>query len=690
MSIRSRILDAFGRGKSDRARKFATELNYQLRLSPLCSDYENLFSQVRPLIDEMKVVIPYGVGKNGGPLPITRTPELAWLQNPNDEMGWAEFADAMFATWLTEDELDIHAWKDKRGNIYGYTIIPPECRIYLGDGRWEWQVLTTEGLQVLTEDEVMRLRFSRSPRDLQRGVSPASAVRVWAQLDDLVAQYQRAYFENGAVPATITFIRASSEAKYNATRQELERNTKGARNKNKTVYVWRQYDNDTGDEKDQIEVKTIQGNNSTLAIREIVDIINDRLNKSIGVSNFILGDDSSAKYDNAELSDHQFTKRRVYPALISFWNQFEHELDRMVGGSIGYRITFDLEIPELTERTRAKAEIARIRSESLVNLISAGASGAAAVKALGLPKSWTLAADGIYAKGLANQLLAPISVDYKKPKAKEATVDKVEPAKSEVIKGKDKVAHHCACHHSLDKLPPMNEAEKKVYDLLILLGKSIMQETGTTDVDGTIRKMAEMLKEDAIIGAKEGAEALRLLADTDVANEIAGILKSNEIYTSAALEERISKRTASLVKGYSDYTKTVMAEVLGSSEGMTKNEIKQRLAEVMPETRAELIARNETLYAIRSGRLEQDQQLAQKYGLKVKLVWRTSEDSEVCDICQAMAGQETTLGEAFADSVESQDGQIVSWNHSSWNDEGRIPDAHPNCRCYFDEVLEDD
>ena len=326
MSLLDRLRDATKRRKS---RDFAQELSNQFFHSPICSDYENLFAQVRPLIDEMKCVMPYGVTDRGTKLPEAKTPELAWLRNPNDEMGWSEFADLMFATWLTEDELDIHLWRDKRGKVIGYTIIPPECRIYLGYGNWEWQVMTTEGVQVLTEDEVMRLRFSRSPRDIQKGVSPASAVRVWAQIDDLIAQYQRAYFENGAIPATITFITASSQEKYLKTRHELERHLKGAQNRNKTVYAWRQFDNDTGQSVDQVEVKTIQGNNSTLAIREIVEIVNDRLNKAIGVSNFILGDDSSAKYDNAELSDHQFTKRRVYPALVSFWNQFQHELDRL-------------------------------------------------------------------------------------------------------------------------------------------------------------------------------------------------------------------------------------------------------------------------------------------------------------------------------------------------------------------------
>lgn len=677
MSILSRISDSFGnKSRKAQARDFARELSYQLRLSPLCSDYENMFAQVRPLIDEMKVVMPYGIGKNGARLPETRTPELAWLKNPNDEMGWAEFADAMFATWLTEDELDIHVWKNKRGEVEGYTILPPQTRMYLGYGRWEWQVMTTKGLEVLFEEDVMRLRFSRSPRDLQKGVSPASASRVWAQVDDLVAQYQRAYFENGAVPATITFIRASSEAKYNATRHELERETRGARNKNKTVYVWRQFDNDSGDEKDQIEVKTIQGNNSTLAIKEIVSIINDRLNKSIGVSNFILGDDSSAKYDNAELSDHQFTRRRVYPALISFWNQFEHEIERVIGGSLGYGISFDLEIPELTERVKVKAEINRIRSESLINLISAGASATGAVKALGLPDNWQIAADGIWAKGVSGQLNAPISIEYKAPKQ----LPKAQPKTH-----KDK--KHCTCHHTLDELPPMTKKEREVYDLLILLGKSIMAQDNSTDVDKTISEVTAILQDDAQIGAEEGAKALELLANEDVANEIRNVLKSNEVYTSEKLKSKISDRTKVLVRGYSDYTTTVMNEVLATSQGLSANEIKKRLSEVMPESRAEVIARNETVYAIKSGRLEQDQALADKYGLTVKLVWRTSNDSKVCPVCAAMAGKETTLGKAFVDTVETEDGELLSWDHSSWNDNGLIPDAHVNCRCYFDEIL---
>lgn len=679
MGLLASFKDAFRRKK---ARDFAQELSYNFMQSPICSDYENLFAQLRPLIDEMKLVMPYGVGRNGARLPYKQTPELDLLHDPNDEMSWSDFADTMFSTWLSEEELDLHCHFNGK-KLVGYTILPPQSRIYLGYGRWEWQVMTTDGMQILTEEEVMRIRFSRSPRNIQKGVSPASAVRVWAQIDDLISQYQKAYFENGAIPATITFITASTEEKYRQTREELEHKLRGARNRNKTVYAWRQFNNDTGESADQIEVKTIQGNNSTLAIKDIVEIINDRLNKSVGVSNFILGDDSSAKYDNAELSDHQFTKRRVYPALMSFWNQFQHELERVIGGGLGYGISFDLAIPELTERKKAIAEINRITSETLVNLISAGASGTSAVRALGLGKEWENVALGVYAKALQGDLLSPISIDYEKPKAIEATTDAKDDKKTEAVDKKDFLEHKCSCHHTLDELPPMTKDEKELYDLLVAMANQI-KDNKDIEADKVIAEMQAILENDAKKGAKDGAKALKMLANADVAGEIAKMISNGDIYTSKALSERLFARADQLVRGYQDYTKAVVSEVLKASEGMTAKEIKARLAEVLPESRAELIARNETVYAIKSGRLEQDQELAQKYNLKVELVWRTSHDGAVCPVCASMDGQVVKLGDAFT-AVETADGQ--TWDATSWNDYGMIPDAHPNCRCYFDERI---
>ena len=56
------ILDVFKdvkRKKNVKARDFAQELSYQFLQSPMCSDYENLFAQIRPLVDAMKMVKKY-------------------------------------------------------------------------------------------------------------------------------------------------------------------------------------------------------------------------------------------------------------------------------------------------------------------------------------------------------------------------------------------------------------------------------------------------------------------------------------------------------------------------------------------------------------------------------------------------------------------------------------------------------
>ena len=40
-----------------------------------------------------------------------------------------------------------------------------------------------------------------------------------------------------------------------------------------------------------------------------------------------------------------------------------------------------------------------------------------------------------------------------------------------------------------------------------------------------------------------------------------------------------------------------------------------------------------------------------------------------------------------ADYMEDLSFDMTDDLKTSWNDYGRIPNAHPNCRCYFDEVV---
>lgn len=681
MGMVQRVRDAVRRR---RATEIKQEIANRLVINPLCSDYENVFAQVQPLINDMKMVRPFGVGRNGGVLPITRTPELNILNTPNDEMGWGEFAGAMFATWLTEDELDIHVHKN--GNrVIGYTILPPDSKVYnAANGEYYFQVNTTDGIVNLTRDEVMTLRFSRSPKNLQRGISPATAVRAWAQAEDVLAQYERAYIENGAIPASLTFIRASSKEKFEAAKQELENNLRGPKNHGKTVYIWRAFNSDSGESLDQVEVKTIQGNNSTLAIKELTDIINDHLNKAFGVSNFILGDDSSAKYDNAELSDYQFTKRRVYPALMAFWDQFQFELDRIVGG-LGYAIQFELELPDLTERSKVRAETNKIRMETVRDLIQAGAPAASVVKALDLSDEWLPVARGIMTKALTEPVL-----DKQKNQAESNSTTNT----CECFPTSFAHTHSCSEHSQLigpvkatkDALPEMDADERKIYDALVAMAERIFANTPNIDADGVIAEINEVLTKKAELGAIEGGEkVVELIKDEDVISEIKKDLEGLQI--SGTLKDRINDRTTQLVNNYGQTTKGIMDDILANSEGLSAAEIRKELRAVMPTWQAERIARTETVYAYKSGRLDEDQRVSDKYKLNLKLIWRARKDAKTCDVCAAMDGEIVEVGEAFAHIKETADG-VVSWEPSVWNDEGKIPAAHPNCRCYFDEIVE--
>ena len=665
--------------RREASEKVAQEIQNRLILSPICSDYENLFAQVRPLINEMKLIRPFGVNEKGEKIKSKqKTPELNLLDYPNREMGWAEFADLMFATWLTKDQLFIHVhFDEKRRNVIGYSVLPSSTLTWNGN-KFTWQTQDEDGsIITLTSADVMTLRFSRSPDDPYRGVSPATASRAWAQTDDIVAQYQRAYFENGAIPATITFITASTREKYEQTRFELESKLKGAKNRNKTVYAWRQYLPGENQTMDEIEVKTIQAPNNTLAIDEIVKVINDRLNKAVGVSNFIMGDDSSAKYDNAELSQQQFIRNRVYPALITFWSQFQFELDRITGG-LGYAIQFEIEIPELTERAKVKAETAEKNTDTIIKLIQAGADPTSTVKALELSPAWLKVAAGIYTKALAaettqNSTQAPL-----------ASADSFTHA------------HDCQCIHDAIEL---TTDEQKIYDVLLDMANAIMRNDPGLSQEDVIQRITELLEAEGKKGHKKAIQRmLQLIENPEIREELEKELKN--ITLNAAITDRIRARATLIVGNYDKEVRDQMRAVLENTRALTAAEIEQKLTEAIPRARARMIARTETTYAFKSVQIEDYLETEKRWGVKIQLTWKCQPDTATCDVCAAMDGETTTVGKAFEHLLEFTEdtelpngktldaGTIVEWLPSEWNDQGKIPQPHPNCRCYFEANLE--
>lgn len=713
------------------------EITGHYRHSPFCSTAENVFAQLRPLVDELKMVQPYGISKNGSRLSLSRTPELSALFTPNDEMGWAEFADLMFSTWLTEKELNIHVWKYQRGNVYGYTVLPVDSRKTAGGVDYFEAPLASGGTARYSRDEVMTLRFSRNPRDIDEGVSPGIASLIWSQIDDVMAQYQLGHFENGAVPAYITIIRASTKEKYLETRKEMEKGFHGARNKGKNLFLWRAFIPETGEDKDQVEIKTVQGSNASLAIKDIMAIVNDKLNKSFGVSNFIMGDDSSAKYDNAELSQQQFLSHRVYPALFSFWSQFEYELNRVVGG-LGYSISWELEIPELTDRVKVKAETKKVEAETakvkaeieneklrleyetkksdaetrkietdatiakvstLQTLLSSGATPEAAVTALELDPKWLEVARNIVGKSQNPGEVQEIS--SQNSKEAEPTID-----------------HACPhCHPLRDDLPqfsPDEIIERGIYDELITLADALVdgelgQQLGLTDEEVTkvVGRIVDKLTSVAEEGLRESqnqiiqsVKELNWSQSTGSINgknpeskqELVEALEDEQSNTNKKtaedlVKDKLATRVDEIVKNYQKEVQDIIREVLSSEEAKSAAVIRKELKAHIPKTRAEMIARNETVHAFRLAKLEEARAQAKKYGLKMRKVWQAH--SGGCPICEQMNGTKVDINDAFPAGQVDEDGHIYAYDHNIYNENGDTPNAHVNCRCsFFVEVVD--
>lgn len=667
------------------------EQSGRIFVSPYCSTYENVFPQVRPLIDALKVVVPFGIGQHGAKLPLARTPELALLESPNSEMGRIEFMDLAFAMWLTESELNIHTWKNGHGKIQGYTILPPHCRVNNGDGSYYFQITRADGgLENIPPEDVMTLRFSRNPAKLDQGVSPAQTVNVQTQIADMLYQYEAAFIENGAVPAYITFIRASTEEKFLEAKKNMENELQGPKNKGKTLFLWRQFLSN-GQEKDQVEVKTIQPNNSTLAIKEIISIVKDDFNKAFGVSEFILGNDSSAKYDNAELSQQQFLEHRVKPALEAFWSQFQHELDRISPKGLSYAIGWELEVPELTDRLKVKAEIAKYNVENLTSLINSGSRPEPAVRALGLKDEWLEVAYGLLLEKRSQA--ATTGSDIIPTNSDDSTPVNLD----DIGDNHDKCAY-CAQHTHDAKgdyeviFTEDEVREKAIYDELMKIIQSAINDILGQGVILTDEQLQEIkraimkeLEDEGVLGANDSAEQIKGYLYGKDAEEIENLLKNGGYELSDDFVKRMEDRTSDLIKRFDEEAKAVAKEVLnsGKKQGYTANQIETELSKVMPRARAAMIARNETVYAFRAAGLENAKNLAKEYDLKMQKIWHCHFDDRTCEICRAMDGEVVGIDESFPNEIDGTDGAQYEWKRDKWNDNGEVSSAHPRCRCYI-------
>lgn len=654
---------------------------------PMHDTYDNIFPYVNAIAQRFSTVIPYAVTSEGRRLDPTPA-ALRALYAPNDTYSCLEFLKLIASGILTQSHVDILIWTAEGpggtitpDNITGYTLLPANSRVY-NDTRSDWYHRVTmdlgDGIRQyeFNRNETISLSYSRHPDDPTRGISPAMTIKKWANVDDMIADYERGFFGNNAVPAGMLGIVSENAEDFQRNRARLEETFRGAGNNNGIAYNMIPVDPMTHKPSQTSKLAWVpfQNSNDSLDLQTVNDVVNNRLANALAVPDIIRGIDNGQTYANAEMAERSFIENTLKPLCMTVWDKWQFELDRITGG-LGYGITFTLDLPAQTEVEKVQAETQQIRISNLIQLVNMGASVETAVEALGLPEA------------------------YRRLDLHPSTTDTpLLPTARDITKASKPI-------NDTPTEPHLLTATRTYVNRVIQLSRR--SQAGLRDDLETIGKQWINDVENDLIAhltncaKKTGLKLEQVITawaethpDSPIAVEVQGYTQNDwqKLYDWVKLPSNV--KTA-----YLDHletiaatsSKTITAKTLdiltrADTDQWDARRLNDELTRLGNE-HAELITRCETVQAQRLGSLYSARQMSESLGVRLQKVWRTSGDATTCDFCKHMEGTTIGLDNTYLPagaSVEVNDHTYVN-NFESMN----TPNGHPNCRCYEDyEVME--
>lgn len=348
--------------------------------------YDNNFPNITRIAESFAEVAPFAVDAKGERL--AKQPRLIEvLNNPNQDMSGSDFWETLIVMLLVHPVVYLLCWRQEgRSIVPGGRITANNIAAFTfleGVGVSTIDGVTTyhhEG-KTYSKDEVIALSLNVNPYDLLSGYSPSMAAKKWANVDDYVAEYQAGYFRNGAVPAGQFVVTARDKEEFNAIVDALQAHHRGANNANNPIYVHRPVSS-IDDKPLGAQVEWVPFTQSTEkgTLQSIFDQANKKIDMDFGVPQEVKGYLQNSNYASAEVADYIFSRRVVYPKLRKVFDKFMHQFNRIVGGA-GFGLSFDYELPVLTDVRKAQAETLQI-------MLGAGFSVDSAVDALQLPSSF--------------------------------------------------------------------------------------------------------------------------------------------------------------------------------------------------------------------------------------------------------------------------------------------------------------
>lgn len=672
--------------------------------------YDDIFPYTNAIAQRFSTVVPYAVDSNGDR--ISPPPQaIAALYAPNNTYSCLEFLKFIATNMLTQTHLDILIWTRngrqvvpggnvRPDNIAGYTFLPLNSRRYNStrSDYYHEVNMTINGLEQqkqFTRDETISLSYSQHPEDPTRGISPAMTIQQWATLNDCLADFEQGFFDNGAVPAGMLGIVADSPEDFQRSKNKMEDTFRGAGNNNGVVYNYIPVDPMSRKPEDHgklVWVPFQQANNS-LDLGTLDGMVTNRLGSAMGVPDIVRGIDDSQTYNNAQMAERSFIENTLKPLLMTVWDKWQFELDRITGG-LGYAINFELDLPAQTDVEHVQAETQSTQVATLIALVNSGATVQSAVRALGLPDEY-----GDLELKPVTEMALPTEDDT--PSQDQGPTIQPDMTISEKGAGLEQDQPNV----DRFRLSLLGSARSD-YDKVLKLSREMMEaiiEVARTSknsredrlgaiavewVDGTYAAYEDRILAYAKRTGVTLKEAVKELAKTDP--DIHAIVVN---YTDAQLTAIFD--WGNLPDPYSDAYKDRLKHVArdtvhngyssvidilqqAEDDGWTREQTEEALRDYVDGNRAQLLARNELVNAERLGALFSAKAMADDLGIVIEKVWTTTSERP-CPFCSHMDGTSKPLDETFmdlGDSLKIGDKTYVNDFASKMTCDG-----HPNCKC---------
>lgn len=692
-NIRAGFASAFNRTNAPHATPTPTGGNTWQPMGgntiPMHDIYDNIFPYVNAIAQRFSTVIPYAVTPDGRKLDPAPT-ALNALYAPNDSYSCLEFLKLIASGILTQSHVDILIWTPEGpggnitpDNITGYTILPTNSRVY-DDSRSNWYHRVTMDLgngprqYEFTRDETIALSYSRHPNDLTRGISPAMTIKKWANVDDMIADYERGFFGNNAVPAGMIGIVSENAEDFQRNRARLEETFRGAGNNNGVVYNMVPVDPTTHKPSQTSKLVWVpfQNSNDTLDLQTVSDVVNNRLANALAVPDIVRGIDNGQTYANAEMAERAFIENTLKPLCMTVWDKWQFELDRITGG-LGYGITFNLDLPAQTEVERTQAETQQIRVNSLIQLVNMGATVESAANALGLPDPYKRL--NLHPTNTIPLPSLPSKRNITKATKKTddtTTENRILPATRTYVDRIVRLTRRSQNGLKDDLETIGRQWVNDVEDTLIIHLTEYARKTGMK-LEQVITAWAETHPEHPLavdIQTYTTADWRKLYDWTTLPDNI-----------KTAYETHLQEIAHTTSKTITDKTFELLTRA--DTEQWDAHRLRDELDRISND-HAELIARCETVQSQRLGSLYSARNLSETLGVRLQKVWRTTGDGNTCEFCQHMEGTTRSLDSAYM----AKDATVTIGSHSYTNsfEAMSTPNGHPRCRCYEDyEVIED-